>query len=271
MTKPQSPRSRLAGSFGAATDGRDGRSFFSRPKGDARKPAPRDRSESGDRARDDRGGDRGGYGQERGEARGGDRNSYGQDRREGQGRPDSRSSFGGQHGEARGGDRHSYGQDRREGQGRPDSRSYDSRASSGPRGEYRGGDHAPQKPQSNRPRLSHGAIRIDQVQRVLGEILQWTYPADAALSHWLRSHPNLGARDRSEVAEAVYDVLRHLRRYRPAATYSTKSGGCASTDPMVCRTATGHAWWMSPCSSLRWLLRPRSRKRLTRQRRFRYA
>ena len=345
MTKPQSPRSRLAGSFGAATEGRDGRSFFSRPKGDARKPAPRDRAESGDRVRDDRGGDRGGYGQERGEARGGDRNSYGQDRREGQGRPDSRSSFGGQRGEARGGDRNSYGQDRREGQGRPDSRSsfggprgegrggdrnsysqdrregqgrpdsrssfggprgegrggdrnsygqdrregqgrpdsrasfggprgegrggdrnsygqdrregqgrpdsrssfggqrgegrdgdrnshgqdrregqgrpdsrsFDSRASSGPRGEYRGGDHAPQKPQSNRPRLSHGAIRIDQVQRVLGEILQWTYPADAALSHWLRHHPNLGARDRSEVAEAVYDVLRHLRRYRQYA------------------------------------------------------
>ena len=281
MTKPQSPRSRLAGSFGAATEGRDGRSFFSRPKGDARKPAPRDRAESGDRVRDDRGGDRGGYGQERGEARGGDRNSYGQDRREGQGRPDSRSSFGGQRGEARGGDRNSYGQDRREGQGRPDSRSsfggprgegrggdrnsygqdrregqgrpdsrasfggprgegrggdrnsygqdrregqgrpdsrsFDSRASSGQRGEHRGGDLAPQKPQSNRPRLSHGAIRIDQVQRVLGEILQWTYPADAALSHWLRHHPNLGARDRSEVAEAVYDVLRHLRRYRQYA------------------------------------------------------
>ena len=52
------------------------------------------------------------------------------------------------------------------------------------------------------------------MQRVLGEILQWTYPADAALSHWLRGHPGLGARDRSEVAEAVYDVLRHLRRYR---------------------------------------------------------
>lgn len=366
MTKPQSPRSRPAGSFGAASEGRDGRSFFSRPKGDARKPAPRDRAETGDRARDERSGDRGGYGQERGEGRGrpesrssfggqrgegrgspgqdrgergtysqergergsysqgrgergsysqdrregqgrpdsrssfggqrgegrgsygqdrgegrggdrgayrqdrgedrgGDRSSYGQDRREGQGRPDSRSSFGGQRGEgrssygqdrggARGGERASYGQDRREGQGRPDSRSSfggqrgegrgfgqdrgesrggergsygqdrregqgrsDSRSSfGGQRGESRGGerDHAPQKPQSNRPRLSHAAIRIDQVQRVLGEILQWTYPADAALSHWLRHHPNLGARDRSEVAEAVYDVLRHLRRYR---------------------------------------------------------
>ncbi|WP_415805957.1 RsmB/NOP family class I SAM-dependent RNA methyltransferase [Bordetella muralis] len=60
-------------------------------------------------------------------------------------------------------------------------------------------------------------IRIDQVQRVLGEILQWTYPADATLSHWFRAHPTLGGRDRGEVAEAVYDVLRHLRRYRQLA------------------------------------------------------
>ncbi|MNU25903.1 Ribosomal RNA small subunit methyltransferase B [compost metagenome] len=152
------------------------------------------------------------YGGQRGETRGGERGSYSPERREGQGRPDSRPSYGGQRGEDRGGERGSYNSERREGQGRPDSRpSY-----GGQRGEDRGGDrdHAPQKPQFNRPRQSYAAIRIDQVQRVLGEILQWTYPADAALSHWLRHHPNLGARDRSEVAEAVYDVLRHLRRYR---------------------------------------------------------
>ncbi|AEC19259.1 hypothetical protein PT7_0719 [Pusillimonas sp. T7-7] len=58
------------------------------------------------------------------------------------------------------------------------------------------------------------AARIEQVRSVLGEILQWEYPADAALSHWFRVHPKLGARDRGEVAEAVFDVLRHLRRYR---------------------------------------------------------
>ena len=67
------------------------------------------------------------------------------------------------------------------------------------------------------PRTPRAVIRIDQVQRVLGEILQWTYPADAALSHWFRAHPALGGRDRGEVAEAVYDVLRHLRRYRQLA------------------------------------------------------
>jgi len=71
--------------------------------------------------------------------------------------------------------------------------------------------------EADRPRIPLAAIRIDQVQRVLGELLQWTYPADAALSHWLRAHPNLGGRDRGEIAEAVYDVLRHLRRYRRMA------------------------------------------------------
>ena len=87
----------------------------------------------------------------------------------------------------------------------------DSRPTSG-HGGPRGGQARASQP--SRPRQPYAAIRIDQVQRVLGEILQWTYPADAALSHWLRGHPGLGARDRSEVAEAVYDVLRHLRRYR---------------------------------------------------------
>lgn len=52
---------------------------------------------------------------------------------------------------------------------------------------------------------------------MLGDILQWQHPADATLSHWLRAHPHLGARDRGEVANAVFDVLRHLRRYRQYA------------------------------------------------------
>ncbi|HUH87407.1 MAG TPA: RsmB/NOP family class I SAM-dependent RNA methyltransferase [Pusillimonas sp.] len=58
------------------------------------------------------------------------------------------------------------------------------------------------------------AARIQQVQDVLGEILQWQFPADAVLSRWLRAHPKLGARDRAELADGVFDVLRHLRRYR---------------------------------------------------------
>lgn len=61
------------------------------------------------------------------------------------------------------------------------------------------------------------AVRIEQVHRVLGEMLQWEHPADAVLSHWMRSNRNAGARDRAEVADAAFDVLRHLRRYRHLA------------------------------------------------------
>ncbi|HEU0230215.1 MAG TPA: RsmB/NOP family class I SAM-dependent RNA methyltransferase [Burkholderiaceae bacterium] len=67
----------------------------------------------------------------------------------------------------------------------------------------------------NRP--STAAIRIGQVQDALGEVLQWSLPADAALSRWLRAHPKLGARDRAEVADSVFEALRHLRRYRQFA------------------------------------------------------
>lgn len=65
------------------------------------------------------------------------------------------------------------------------------------------------------------AARIQQVQEVLGEMLQWQYPADAVLSRWLRAHPKLGARDRVELADGVFDVLRHLRRYRQFAESGT--------------------------------------------------
>jgi 16S rRNA (cytosine967-C5)-methyltransferase len=61
------------------------------------------------------------------------------------------------------------------------------------------------------------AIRIEQVRDVLGEVLQWAGPADLTLSRWFRANPRVGMRDRGEIAEAVYDVLRHLRRYRQVA------------------------------------------------------
>jgi len=93
-------------------------------------------------------------------------------------------------------------------------RSAGSSASSRPAPARGGARRPPAGGPAAQPRTPPAAIRIDQVQRALGQILQWTYPADAALSHWLRAHPALGARDRGEVAEAVYDVLRHLRRYR---------------------------------------------------------
>lgn len=72
------------------------------------------------------------------------------------------------------------------------------------------------KNKDNRPYVM-AAVRIEQVHSVLGEILQWEYPSDAVLSRWMRANPKLGARDRGELADAVFDVLRHLRRYRQYA------------------------------------------------------
>lgn len=60
-------------------------------------------------------------------------------------------------------------------------------------------------------------VRIEQVKNVLDQVFQWRYPADAVLSHWFKNNGKAGARDRAEIAQAVYNVLRHLRRYRQFA------------------------------------------------------
>ena len=76
--------------------------------------------------------------------------------------------------------------------------------------------HAPKKMYGDAPTTIMGR-RLIQVQMVLNEVLSWQFAADSVVSHWLRAHPELGSRDRSEVAEAVFDVLRHLRKYRQLA------------------------------------------------------
>ncbi len=68
-----------------------------------------------------------------------------------------------------------------------------------------------------KPRLPPMTIRLDQIRQVLDEVLTWRFAADSVVSHWFRAHPKLGPRDRAEVAEVVYDVLRNLRRYRQLA------------------------------------------------------
>jgi len=65
-----------------------------------------------------------------------------------------------------------------------------------------------------KPRQPVMTVRLDQIRQVLDEVLTWRFAADSVVSHWFRAHPKLGIRDRAEVAEVVYDVLRHLRRYR---------------------------------------------------------
>lgn len=113
----------------------------------------------------------------------------------------------------------------------PAARKTPGSADTAPRRSSRAGDPSVRKPlRAHEPasRKPQGAAaparpyvpaiaRIEQVRSVLGEILQWQYPADQALSHWMRSHPKMGLRDRAEVTEAVFNVLRHLRRYRSLA------------------------------------------------------
>jgi len=66
--------------------------------------------------------------------------------------------------------------------------------------------------------------RLTQIQQVLERILTWDAPADAVLARWLREHPKLGARDRAQVADAVFDVLRHLRRYQHYSKHCSEPG-----------------------------------------------
>nr|WP_233237527.1 RsmB/NOP family class I SAM-dependent RNA methyltransferase [Bordetella sp. LUAb4] len=149
-----------------------------------------------------------------GDARGsrGARDSYdNRGPREGSDARDSREYRGSREGGDTRGSRETRGP--REGGDARDSREYrgqrDGRDSRGPRGprESRG-------PGVEGAPLSMAGVRIEQVKSVLGEILQWQWPADATLSRWLRAHRELGANDRAEVAEAVFDVMRNLRRYR---------------------------------------------------------
>lgn len=52
---------------------------------------------------------------------------------------------------------------------------------------------------------------------VLTQVLSWKLPADQCLSGFFKEHRRLGARDRAEIAQTVFNVLRHLRRYRREA------------------------------------------------------
>jgi len=59
--------------------------------------------------------------------------------------------------------------------------------------------------------------RVEQVELVLKKVLTWKLPADQALSAFFKEYKQFGARDRSEIAQALFNVLRHLRRYRREA------------------------------------------------------
>jgi len=59
--------------------------------------------------------------------------------------------------------------------------------------------------------------RVEQVELILRRVLNWKLPADQCLSAFFKEYKQFGARDRSEIAQALFNVLRHLRRYRREA------------------------------------------------------
>jgi 16S rRNA (cytosine967-C5)-methyltransferase len=61
------------------------------------------------------------------------------------------------------------------------------------------------------PRLSPPLLA--SVERALTEVLRLDRPADAVLRTFFKANDRLGRRERGVIAETVFDVLRHRRRY----------------------------------------------------------
>lgn len=88
------------------------------------------------------------------------------------------------------------------------TRSADKRARPGPSG---GSAHVERRPgPDNGPLLR---VTPQLIEAALGVVLRLDGPADLKLRSFFREHPQLGRRDRGVVAETVFDVLRHRRRY----------------------------------------------------------
>ena len=52
---------------------------------------------------------------------------------------------------------------------------------------------------------------IQHCANILGEILDFLGPADVKLSNYFREHGELGQKDRAEIAECIYGIIRRLR------------------------------------------------------------
>jgi 16S rRNA (cytosine967-C5)-methyltransferase len=53
------------------------------------------------------------------------------------------------------------------------------------------------------------SLVVDQLAAALGRVLHFDGPADAVMSRFFREHPQLGSRDRSLIAEAIFHALRN--------------------------------------------------------------
>ncbi len=61
---------------------------------------------------------------------------------------------------------------------------------------------------------------VGQAALLLAELLEFSGPADQAVSRYFRAHRNFGRDERAFIAEAVYAVLRRLRSLKAAAQSS---------------------------------------------------
>ena len=50
---------------------------------------------------------------------------------------------------------------------------------------------------------------ISSTEEILREVMRFTAPADGTLSHYFRTHPKLGSRERGVISDAVFAVLRN--------------------------------------------------------------
>jgi len=50
---------------------------------------------------------------------------------------------------------------------------------------------------------------ISSTEEILREVMRFSAPADGTLSHYFRTHPKLGSRERGVISEAVFSVLRN--------------------------------------------------------------
>lgn len=65
---------------------------------------------------------------------------------------------------------------------------------------------------------------VTWTEEVLREMLRFTGPADVTLSHFFRSHPKIGSRERGVIAEAAYGLLRNKSFYTNFSESGSGSG-----------------------------------------------
>ncbi len=68
-------------------------------------------------------------------------------------------------------------------------------------------------PKANKSTSRVLGVRINQVEQLLAMFIGSKLPADVCLTQWMRQNRKAGSRDRSEVANAFFDILRNLRLY----------------------------------------------------------